>query len=176
MRLHSAVFALAVASCSQSASPEVTLAPSTTATTPTSSTTTVTPSTTETPETRSPNPDPTACPDDIREAAAMTADGQHLALIDGDFERALTFSSAAFRAGVDPNQFAEIIASGYPFLLTASPSEPVDCLIASGVVALTVRFTLDTGTEVDLAYRMIEEAGRYAIEAAGVLPPPEIDV
>ncbi len=181
MRCQVVLLALAVVSCSPSDSADVVSTPSTTVAPTTSPPTTPPPTTgppttTTAPETQGPSSEASECPDDIRAAATVTANGQHLALIDGDFERALTFSSSAFRAGVTPDQFAMIIRSGYPFLLEPNSSESLDCLLASDVVALTVRFRLDSGSEVDLAYRMVEENGRFAIEAAGVLPPPEVDV
>lgn len=172
MRIGLALVALLVSATTACAAPA---APETAIVAPPPSTST--PTTTDAPEAVPTTTDVAGtCPTDLSAAAVVAVDGQHRALIDGDFEGALTYSSSAFRAGADPERFAMIIRSGYPFLLEPLSREVLNCDLASSTVTLIVRFRLDSGTAVDLAYRLIEEDGRLAIEAAGVLPPPAVDV
>lgn len=110
------------------------------------------------------------------DAVTATIDGQHRAIIEGDFERALTYSSRSFRAGSDPERFAAIIRSGYSFLLEPLDREVRDCARSDDLVALVVSFRRPTGATIGLAYRLTSEEGSWRIEAAGIIEESRIDV
>lgn len=107
------------------------------------------------------------------DAVTATIDGQYRAIIEGDFERALTYSSRSFRAGSDPERFAAIIRSGYSFLLEPLDREVRDCARSDDLV---VSFRRPTGSTIGLAYRLISEEGSWRIEAAGIIEESRIDV
>ena len=153
--------------------------PSTSPPASTSTTTSTTSSTT--PPTSSSAPEETtpvapACDEEVLDAVTATIDGQHRAIIEGDFERALTYSSRSFRAGSDPERFAAIIRSGYSFLLEPLDREVRDCARSDDLVALVVSFRRPTGSTIGLAYRLTSEEGSWRIEAAGIIEESRIDV
>jgi len=170
MRRSLLLAAVALSSCSAAVESETAPIPSTSSPVTTS---------TDAPEPTTTEADaaaPEDCAASLVDSVMATVDGQHLAIVERDFERALSFSSREFRAGVDPERFAMIIRSGYPFLLEANPREVRNCARLDGVVALIARFRVRSADSVDLAYRLVSEEGSWRIEAAGIIEESRIDV
>lgn len=170
MRRTALIVAVVLSSCSAAVESETEPIPSTS--TPVTTSTDAPESTTTAADAAAPED----CEESLIDSVMATVDGQHLAIVERDFERALTFSSREFRAGVDTERFAMIIRSGYPFLLEANPREVRNCASLDGVVALIARFRVRSADSVDLAYRLVSENGSWRIEAAGIVDEVRVDV
>jgi len=170
MRRTALLVAVVLSSCSAALEPEGAPEPPSSST---STTTTEAPSPTTS---EAPSQALTDCAEPLVDAVMATIDGQHLAIVERDFERALTYSSEDFRAGIDAERFAMIIRSGYPFLLEPSAREVRNCAMVDGVVALIARFRIRSADSVDLAYRLVSETGTWRIEAAGIVDEVRVDV
>lgn len=92
-------------------------------------------------------------------------DGQLAAFRAGDFERALSFASAGFRARVPPERFEQLITQGFPAVREAKGHRSAQCLTDGQQAAVLVVVTGREGSDA-LAYQMVREDGRWRINGA----------
>lgn len=85
-------------------------------------------------------------------------DGQLAAFRAGDFERALSFASAGFRAGVTPERFEQLITQGFPAVREAKGHRSAQCVTDGEQAAVLVVVSGRERSDA-LAYQMVREDG-----------------
>ena len=107
------------------------------------------------------------CPGPIAAEAQAVVEAQLAELAAGRFKRALSYASDDFRANVPLDQFRQIIASDYPFLLTSPRLSFNGCVERDSKAYLQVTVTGDVVTV--LTYRLLRDPDNsLGIDAATI--------
>lgn len=113
-----------------------------------------------TPETR-------PCDAEVVAAIDATITGQLAAFAADDFDAAIGFASRSFRAGVDVASFRALIRENYPNLVDDAVHRTGACSVTpAGIAEVRIEVTGASGTRDDHVYLMVEEGGRWLVEAA----------
>jgi hypothetical protein len=100
-----------------------------------------------------------------------TVAGQLDALAAGDYQDALTFSSARFRSSTTPEAFGALIERDYAVMTDDARHTSGTCVRAGEAAQVLVVVTGASGTEQEFVYTLVREDGDWRVDVAG--PAPE---
>ena len=122
------------------------------------------------------DPQASVCNDAVAVAAGETIAAQIAAIGAAYFESALGFASRRFQAGVEPETFEGIITTQYPILLAEPDTEFGPCAQVADLARIEVTVTAADGSTDALVYLLVREEGRWSIDGASSIAPPDRDV